>query len=799
MLRTRTFITTGVLLAGGVLLSAATSSAEKNVSAASAAHRAVFDQQTFWQTTKVYCDTCHFGPKARAKLNLESLDLSNLANNGETWEKVLRKLRNREMPPAGNPRPQEATYVALISAIENERDRVAETRPNPGRPTLHRLNRTEYANAIRDLLALDIDVSEILPADDIGYGFDNIGDVLQVSPVLLERYLSAARKISRTAVGDMTLPASYQTYTVPHGLIQDERLSETAPVGSRGGTAIRHFFPVDGEYEIAISLQRSRDDEYLGFERERKLDLRLDDQRLQLFTLPASKKKIVLGGGTPPDANLKVRLSVKAGTREIGALFLKDSLVQEGIIDKVRDDDVKTYFEGVGSVTVAGPFNVEGPGKTVTRDKIFTCHPSASLDETACAEKILSNLAHHAYRRPVTAEDMPQLLALYKEGAENGGFEAGIRLALQKILVSPEFLFRAELDPPNAAPGTVYRISDVELASRLSFFLWSSIPDDELLSVAENGRLHDPAVLKAQVTRMMADPRSESLIKNFVGQWLFLRNVARISPDTTTFMTFDENLRRSMEKETELLVESQVREDRSVVDLLSTDYTFLNQRMAEHYGIKGIYGNEFRRVKLEDPRRYGLLGQASILAVTSYPNRTAPTIRGKWVLEQLLGTPPPPPPPNVPSLKDDQSTQKLTMRQRMEMHRASPQCAACHRMTDPLGFALDNFDGIGSWRDNTGPGTGPIDSSGTLPDGTKFNGPDGLRQVLVKKRDMFVQNFTERLLTYALGRGVEEYDHSVIRKITREASADDQKWSSIILGIVNSTPFQMRRTKDGNS
>jgi len=798
MIRTRALSTIGIVLAGAVVLPAA-SLPENSPSAAAAAHRAAFDQQTFWQTTKVYCDTCHFGPKARAKLNLESLDLSNLGNNGETWEKILRKLRNREMPPVGMPRPTEVTYQALVSAIESERDRVAQVRPNPGRPTLHRLNRTEYANAVRDLLGLEIDVSEMLPADDIGYGFDNIGDVLQVSPVLLERYLSTARKVSRTAVGDMTLPASYQTYTIPHGLTQDDRLGDAAPVGSRGGAAIRHFFPVDGEYEISVTLQRNRNDEYLGLERERKLDLRLDDQRLELFTIPASQKKIVLGGGTPPDAKLRVRLSVKAGTREIGALFLKDTVLQEGVIDKVRDDDVKTYFEGVGSVTVAGPFNVEGPGHTVTRDKIFICHPSGAGDEMACAEKILTNLAHHAYRRPVTADDMPQLLALYKEGAESGGFEAGVRLALQKILVSPEFLFRAEVDPPKAAPGTVYRISDVELASRLSFFLWSSIPDDQLLAIAEKGQLHDPSVLQAQVKRMMADPKSEALIKNFVGQWLFLRNVDRISPDTSTFMTFDENLRQSMAKETELLVESQVKEDHSVVDLLSTDYTFLNQRMAEHYGIKGIYGTEFRRVKLEDPKRFGLLGQASILAVTSYPNRTAPTIRGKWVLEQLLGTPPPPPPPNVPSLKDDQTTQKLTMRQRMELHRASPQCAACHRMTDPLGFALDNFDGIGAWRDSLGPGSGPIDSSGMLPDGTPFNGPEGLRHVLLQKRDMFVENFTERLLTYALGRGVEEYDHAVIRKITRDASADNQKWSSIILGIVNSTPFQMRRTKDVNS
>jgi hypothetical protein len=577
-------------------------------------------------------------------------------------------------------------------------------------------------------------------------------------------------------------------------------LDGIAPVGSRGGTAIHHYFPVDGEYEISLTLQRNRNDEYLGFERERKLDLRLDDQRLQLFTLPRSEKKIVLGGGTPPDAGLKVRVFVKAGERDITATFAKDTLLQEGIIDKVRDDDVKTYFEGVGSVTVAGPLMVKGPGDTPSREKIFVCHPSASVDETACAEKILSNLAHHAYRRPVTADEMSELLALYKQGKdeEEGGFETGIRLALQKILVSPQFLFRAELDPPGAAPGSVYRVSDLDLASRLSFFLWSSIPDDELLSVAEKGQLHDPAVLKAQVKRMMADSRSEALIKNFVGQWLFLRNIERISPDTSTFMSWDENLRRSMETETELLVENEVREDHSVANLLSTDYTFLNERMAQHYGIKGIYGTEFRRVKLTDPNRFGLLGQASILAVTSYPNRTAPTIRGKWVLEQLLGTPPPPPPANVPSLKEDQSTQKLTMRQRMELHRSNPACAACHRQMDSLGFALDNFDGIGGWRDSTGPGSGPIDSSGTLPDGSTFNGPAGLRELLVKKKEMFVDTFTERLLTYALGRGVEEYDRPVIRKIVRDASADGQKWSDIILGIVNSTPFQMRRVKDGN-
>ena len=798
MIRTRALGAIAAVLVGAVLLPAASVPAEKSPAASALAYHS-FDQQQFWQTTKVYCDSCHFGPKAKAKLNLENLDLAHLDRNGETWEKVLRKLRSREMPPVGMPRPTNVSYDQLVKAIEDERDRLAQVNPNPGRPTLHRLNRTEYANAIRDLLALDIDVSEMLPADDIGYGFDNIGDVLQVSPVLLERYLSTARKISRTAVGDMTLQPSYQTYQVHHALTQTERLTDEAPAGSRGGTAIHHFFPVDGTYEIAVTLQRSRDDEYLGFERERKLDLRLDDQRLQLFTIPKSEKKIVLGSGKPPDANLRVRLSVKAGERDIAATFLKDTVLKEGIIDKIRSDDVTQYFEGVGGITVAGPFNVEGPGQTATREKIFICRPSGSADEMACAEKILNNLAHHAYRRPVTEDDMPQLVALYKQGAADGGFEAGIRLALQKILVSPEFLFRAEVDPPTAAPGSVYRISDVELASRLSFFLWSSIPDDELLGLAEKGQLHDPAVLKAQVTRMMKDERAESLVKNFVGQWLFLRNIQRIAPDTTSFPSFDENLRQAMATETEMLVESQVKEDRSISDLLTTDYTFLNQRLAEHYGIKGIYGAEFRRVKLDDPKRYGLLGQASILAVTSYPNRTAPTIRGKWVLEQLLGTPPPPPPANVPSLKDDLTTQKLTMRERMEAHRSNPACASCHKMMDSLGFALDNFNGIGGWRDSTGPGAGPIDASGTLPDGTAFTGPEGLREVLMKKRGQFVETFTERLLTYALGRGVEEYDLPVVRKIVRDSSADNQKWSSIILGIVNSTPFQMRRVKNGTS
>ena len=795
MLRTRALASTTLAFAGAAFFSAVTLPAQVAPPAAAApsvaatAHRATLDK---------YCVGCHKAPTPVAGLRLDTLDTANFETDGATWEKLARKLRNREMPPVGVPRPDAATYDALVKYIETGRDRLAQVKPNPGRPTLHRLNRTEYGNAVRDLLALEIDVAELLPADDIGYGFDNIADVLQVSPVLLERYLSAARKISRVAVGDPTVPVSYQTYDVPHGLVQVDRLSEAAPVGSRGGTIVRHLFPVDGEYEISVTLARNRDDEYLGLARERKLDLRLDDRRLQLFTIAANSKKVVLGAGTPPDAHLKIRVPVKAGTRELAATFLKDTVLKEGIIERVRDDDVARYFEGVASISVAGPFNVVGPGDTVTRDRIFVCHPSSAGEQESCATKILSNLAHRAYRRPVSAADRTQLLALYRAGAQNGGFDAGVRLALQKVLVSPDFLFRAEVDPPGTARGSVYKISDIELASRLSFFLWSSIPDDQLLAVAEGGRLSDPSVLQAQVTRMLADPRSQALVKNFSGQWLFLRNIARIAPDTTAYPYFDENLRQALAKETELLIESQVREDHSVADLLTTDYTFLNQRLAEHYGIKGVYGNEFRRVKLEDPNRYGLLGQASILAVTSYPNRTAPTIRGKWVLEQLLGTPPPPPPPNVPSLKDDGTAQKLTMRQRMEQHRANPTCAACHRMMDPLGFALENFDGLGGWRDSVAPGSGPIDSSGALPDGTKFNGPAGLREVLMRKRDLFVETFTERLLTYALGRGLEEYDNAALRTITRDAAADNQKWSAIILGIVKSTPFQMRRVSDGD-
>ncbi len=743
-----------------------------------------------------YCFRCHEETAPRAGLNLRLLNFDNFQENGAIWEKLLRKVRSGEMPPAGRWRPDEATTKSLIDFVESGRDHLAQTKPDPGRPTLHRLNRAEYANAIRDLLGVDVDVAELLPADDMGYGFDNIGDVLNVSPVLMERYLLAAGKISRLAIGDANAPVSFETHELPHGLVQTERMSEEMPLGSRGGAAFSHNFPVDAEYEISVTLQRGRFDGVMGLERERKLDLRLDGKRLKLFTIAADPQGGGFGSTNDPNANLKVRALVGAGPHSLIATFAKDTVAQEGIPPRQVE---RAFFEGIGSIAVAGPYNAQGPGDTPSRKKILVCRPASAAEEPACAGKIISTLARRAYRRPVTNDDLQQLLVLYRQGAKNNGFEAGVRLALQKILVSPEFIFRMEFDPDTAARGNVYRISDIELASRLSFFLWSSIPDDELLASAESGGLSDPATLERQVRRMLADPRSRALVSNFAGQWLYLRNVARIQPDPQAFPNFDENLRQALGEETERLIESTLREDRSVADLLDTDFTFVNQRLAEHYGIPGIYGSAFRRVAITDSRRRGLLGQASILAVTSYPNRTAPTIRGKWVMEQLLGEPPPPPPANVPSLKDDVTTRTLSMRERMEQHRANPACAVCHQAMDPLGFSLENFDGLGRWRESIAAGTGPIDSSGVLPDGTQFQGPEGLRAVLLKHKDRFVETFTERLMTYALGRGVEEFDQPALRKITRETTPDKARWSTLILGIVKSTPFQMRRVSDDHS
>ena len=745
----------------------------------------------YHETFEQYCFRCHGPTMPQGGVNLRLLDFDKLDTNGSVWEKVLRKLRTGEMPPAGRWRPDTGTYTELVKYVEDSREHIAEIRPNPGRVTLHRLNRVEYANAIRDLLAIDIDSAEMLPADDIGYGFDNIGDVLNLSPVLLDRYLVAAGRISRLATGDVLMPATFQTYELPHGLVQVDRMGEDMPLGSRGGASFRHYFPVDADYDIAVLLQRGRFDGVMGLERDRDLDVRIDGKRVKLFHIAADSKGGGLGLDHDPNADLKFRVPVMAGAHTIVATFLKDTLLPEGVPPRQVE---RAFFEGIGGVSVAGPYDTRGHGVTESRRRIFTCQPNATDSADDCARTIIAAVARRAYRRPVGTDDIAQLFALYKQGEKEGGFESGIRLALQKILISPEFIFRVEYDPPAAKPGDVYRINDVELASRLSFFLWSTIPDDELLGLAEQGKLSDPGILEKQTRRMLGDPRARQLVTNFAGQWLYLRNVARIQPDPQAFPAFDENLRRAMREETERVIETTIREDRPVADLLDTDFTFVNERLARHYGIDGDYGSAFRRVQITDPNRRGLLGQASILAVTSYPNRTAPTLRGKWVMEQILGSPPPPPPANVPSLKDDATTRNMNMRERMEQHRANPTCAVCHVRMDPLGFSLENFDGLGRWRETTG-GVA-IDSSGVLPDGTKFDGPKGLREILMSNKDSFVATFTERLLTYALGRGVEEYDEPTIRKVVREASTSGDSWSAIILGIVRSTPFQKRRVSD---
>ena len=788
-----------------------------------APYRAVINQ---------YCVTCHNEQLRTAGLVLGKLDVANVPEGAETWEKVIGKLRTGAMPPAGMPRPDKATYDAFATYLETALDHAAATKPNPGRVAVHRLNRAEYTNAIRDLLATDVDVESLLPVDDSGYGFDNIADVLSVSPMLLVRYISAAGKVTRLAIGDPNVLPNLETYDVPYLLTQDERMSEDLPFGSRGGIAIRHNFLLDGEYLIKIKLQRAgieHDRQIIGLSEPHQLDVRLDGARIKLFTVgteqpenndsatgtsnPSGKKKFGYDyrSADTADAHLEVRFTAKAGTRLVGVNFLNDAWEREGVLDSPlaefrlldkssegRSDSPGTKEDApaVAQVSISGPYNSKGLGETPGRRKVFVCRPANSADELPCAGKILSGLARSAYRRPVTEGEIQALLNLYKVGRKEGGFEAGIGMALQRILVSPEFLFRIEHDPATVSAGAAYRISDLELASRLSFFLWSSIPDNQLLNLAAAGKLKEPAVLEQQVRRMLADSRSNALVTNFFGQWLYLRNMPGVHPDQDAFPEFDENLRAAFEQETHLFLESNLREDRSVLDLLNADYTFVNERLARFYGIPNIYGSHFRRVSLEghDERR-GLLGQGSILTVTSYANRTSPTIRGKWLLTNVLGTPPPPPPPDVPSLKETPPNGRvLTMRERMEQHRSNAACAVCHAQMDPLGFALENFNGVGEWRTTSEAGN-PVDASGVLPNGVKFNGPAELRKVLLSHPEQFANTVTDRLLTYALGRGVEYYDQPAIRKITREAASNNYKWSSLILGIVNSTPFQMRMSK----
>jgi len=756
-----------------------------------------------------YCVTCHNERLKTAGLTLDRLDSGNVAADAMTWEKVVKKLRSGAMPPAGSPRPEKTAIAALASSLETRLDQAAGAAPNPGHASAHRLNRVEYVTAVRELLALDIDGQALLPADPVGYGFDNIGDVLSVSTALLERYMAAASTISRLAVGDAAIRAATQSYSVPYTMWQNNRASEELPFGSRGGVAARHYFPLDGEYLVRIVLQRAYQNQIRGVGDKHRLELRLDRQLIKQFTVGGDGVRGAWAVVTAPsmyeqtaDADLEVAVNVKAGTRLIGASFLNEVTADEGVLEPRPGVTSLAYSRdrnaqmAIDRIEIKGPQNGMTPADTPSRRKIFTCAPSATVSDTQCARTIVSALTRRAFRRPVSEQDIQPLMALYGEGHAKGGFEPGIESALKGILVDPEFLFHIERDPANIDPSTVYRLSDIELASRLSFFLWSSIPDEELLGLAERGQLHDAAILDQQVKRMLNDARSSALVKNFFGQWLLLRNVRSRTPDPEAFPDFDENLRVAMQRETELFVDSQVRKDHSVVDLLTANYTFLNERLARHYGVPNIYGDHFRRVTLPDDRRGGLLGQAGILMVTSYPNRTSPTQRGLWVLDSLLGSPPPPPPPNIPSLPEDDSQHGtvVSMRDRMEKHRTNAICASCHSRMDPLGFALENFDAIGTWR--TTEGRTPIDVSGVLPDGSHFEGPTGLRNILLSHREEFVQTVTEKLLTYALGRGVEYYDAPAVRAITRAATPNDYRWSALIAGIVKSTPFQMRRSRE---
>jgi len=765
-----------------------------------------------------YCFTCHNDKRKVGGLVLENKDLTNVGPDADTWEKVVRKLRMGSMPPPGMPRPDLQTTDAFVSSLEGQLDQAAALHPNPGRTqALHRLNRAEYANAVRDLLGLDVDTTALLPPDDADtQGLDNNASLLSVSPALLERYLIVARRVSRQALGLPPAGPVTDTFKVPKLAAQDQQEGEDLPFGTRGGAAFHYNFPADGQYVIKVRLRRQIEDIITGLMEPEQIDVRIDGVRVQSFKVGGENHGKTAadsyGGeifGDPDwerwaisaDGGLEVRLPVKAGPRVLSVSFVdrltkpENAVIDAGSLSGSLIPYDENRIQAVDTVTVSGPFNAAAArtgADTPSLRKVLLCRPRTTVQEEPCARRILSSLASQAYRRPVTAKEVQALMAFYREGRQDGDFTAGLQDALSGILSSPKFLFRVERDPPTVAPGAAYRISDLELASRLSFFLWSSIPDKTLVDLATAGKLHQPAVLDQQVKRMLADPRSRALVDNFVGQWLLLRNIRDASPDTYIFPTFDDELRVAMDQETKLFFQDQIHRDQSVVDLLTARYTFLNETLAKHYGIAGVSGTRFRRVDLPaDSPRGGLLGQGALLMVTSYSNRTSPVLRGKWVLDSLLGTPPPEPPPNVPALKDTGDGGKpASVRARLEEHRKNPVCAACHSSMDPLGFALENFDATGKWR-TTDAGTA-IDSSGVLPNGTAFIGPTGLRNALVARKEQFVQAMTQKLLAYALGRQVEAYDMPTVRKVVHNARTDDYRWQSIIGGIVKSEPFQMR-------
>jgi cytochrome c5 len=757
-----------------------------------------------------YCVTCHNTRLKTGGLALDIADPLNVDGSSEVWEKVVRKVRAGMMPPPGRTAPSAEERRALVTSLEGSLDRVAEANPQPGRPLVHRLNRAEYANAIRDLLALEIDPAPLLPADDSSAGFDNIADVLGLSPVLLESYLSAAGRITALAIGDPKTPPMGEVYRVRQDASQSRHV-EGLPLGTVGGFVIRRNIPLDGEYEFKVKLFRTNLGTMRGLEFPHQLEISVDGKRVHLASF-GGEKDVTASSDNPTttgdeiDERFTVRVPLQAGPRDIAVTFLEKThgYNSRRLQSYIRSSADTIDFSGhphIDQFLMTGPFNPTGVGDTPSRRAIFVCRPSSAADELACARKILTPLARRAYRGDVTDADMQILVEFYQQGRkQTGTFDGGIDMALRRVLASPKFLLRVEPDPPGIAAGTIYRLSDRALASRLSFFLWSSIPDEALLDVAESGQLKNPAVLDRQVRRMLTDPKAEALVSNFAGQWLYLRNLRNKVPNSFQFPDFDDDLRRAMVREVELFFKSIIDGDRSVLDLMTADYSFVNERLAKHYDMPDIYGSQFRRVTVSDTRR-GLLGKGAILMATSHAHRTSPVLRGKWVLENIIGVSPAPPPDDVPALNDEERPDKpRSVRETLESHRASPVCASCHRVLDPIGFALENFDAVGAWRTRDGGTLGDeIDASGQLVDGTKVDGAVALRQALMREPEVFVRTFTEKLLTYALGRGLTAADMPVIRSIVHQARADDYRFSSLMSGIIHSTPFEMRTAEDPDS
>ncbi len=749
----------------------------------------------------LYCLGCHNDKLKSGSFSWTSIDLANPGQHPEPLEKVFRKVRAGMMPPAGFPRPPKPEFQAFVASLEHGVDQAAARNLNPGRPALHRVNRTEYANSVRDLLDLEIDAASLLPPDDMSHGFDNMADVLSVSPTLMQGYMRAAGRISRLATGDSEAAALTKTYPISRVLSQTRHVDGT-PFGTRGGLTITHNFPADGDYIFKLGFYYSPTGPLFGLNQGKgqQIEIALNGERVALIDINPLMNLANDGIKTPP-------VHIQAGPQRIAAAFLQKAdgpvedeyrMPEQSLVD-VSAGTVPglTTLPHLHELSITGPAKVAGISDTASRRRIFVCRPTPGQDELPCAKKILGGLARQAYRRPVNENDLESLMSFYQSGRNEGDFETGIRTAIQALLASPEFIFRFERTPHSAPPGTPFRIGDTELASRLAFFLWSSPPDDTLIDVATKGKLHQPATLDAQVRRMLADPRSEALTKNFAHQWLHLQNIKEASPDLFEYPDFDRTLSQAMIRETELLFDSIVRNDLPVLNLLSANYTFVNERLALHYGIPNIAGNRFRRVVITDPNRYGLLGQSSILMLTSTATRTSPVMRGKYVMEVLLGSAPPPPPPNVAALKESADLARpQSVRERLEEHRKNPACASCHTLMDPIGFALENFDAIGAWRSKDS--GSPIDASGKLFDGVKLDGPASLRQAILNHSDAFLGTFTESLLAYGLGRVLTYQDMPFVRKITHDAGRSDNQFSAFISGVVASAPFQMRRAEESD-